>query len=30
MDMFDENPVETFTYLFKELEKRKIGFIELR
>lgn len=28
-DMFDENPVETYGYLLKELSARKIGFVEL-
>lgn len=27
--MFDENPEETYSYLIKELDKRKIGSIEL-
>lgn len=26
--MFDENPVETYTYLITQLNQRKIGFIE--
>ena len=29
-DMFDDNPVETFGYLFRELEKRNIAFVEIR
>jgi N-ethylmaleimide reductase len=29
-DMYDETPVETYTILLKELEKRKIGFVELK
>jgi len=28
-DMFDKNPVETFTYLVKELSKRGISYIQL-
>jgi N-ethylmaleimide reductase len=28
-DMFDENPLETFSHLLKELSKRNIGFVEL-
>jgi hypothetical protein len=28
-DMFDENPVETYGYLLRELSKRNIGFVEL-
>ena len=28
-DMFDENPLETYGYLLKELSARKIGFVEL-
>lgn len=28
-DMFDENPVQTYGYLLKELSKRGIGFVEL-
>ena len=28
-DMFDENPIETYGYLLKELQHRKIGFVEL-
>lgn len=27
--MFDENPLETFSHLLKELSKRNIGFVEL-
>lgn len=27
--MFDENPIETYGYLLKELQHRKIGFVEL-
>jgi hypothetical protein len=26
--MFDENPKETYSYLLKELDKKKIGSIE--
>lgn len=26
-DSYDEKPVETYTLLLKELEKRKIGFV---
>jgi hypothetical protein len=29
-DMFDNNPVETFSLLLKELSKRNIGFVEVR
>lgn len=29
-DMFDENPLETYSYFLKELDKRKIGFVEIR
>jgi N-ethylmaleimide reductase len=28
-DMFDEHPVETYAYLLKQLDNRKIGFVEL-
>jgi len=28
--MYDENPAETSLYLLKELDKRKIGFVEAR
>lgn len=28
--MFDSNPLETFSYLLKELDKLKIAFVELR
>jgi N-ethylmaleimide reductase len=28
-DMFDENPLETYTHFLKELNKRKIGFVEM-
>lgn len=28
-DMFDENPVETYGCLLKELSLRKVGFVEL-
>ena len=28
--MFDNNPVELFTYLFQEVESRNIGFVELK
>jgi hypothetical protein len=27
--MYDENPKETFSYFLKELNKRKIGFVEI-
>ena len=27
--MFDQNPVETFSHFLKELDKRKIGFVEI-
>jgi len=26
-DMYDENPIETYTYLTKELDKKQVGFI---
>ncbi len=26
--MYDSNPIETYTYLVKELDKKKIAFIE--
>ncbi len=29
-DAFDEKPTETYTALLQELEKRKIGFVEIR
>lgn len=29
-DMFDSDPVALFTYLFKELSKRNVAFIELK
>ena len=29
-DQFDENPVETYSYLLKELSKRQIGFVEIK
>jgi hypothetical protein len=29
-DSYDEKPVETYTFLLQELEKRKIGFVEIR
>ncbi|CAD8044049.1 unnamed protein product [Paramecium primaurelia] len=28
-DMFDEDPIKLYTYLFKELDKRQIAFIEI-
>ena len=28
-DMFDENPVETYSYILQQLDKRNIGFVEL-
>ena len=28
-DMLDEDPVKLYTYLFKELDKRQIAFIEI-
>lgn len=28
--MFDQNPVETFSHLLQELDKRNIGFVEIR
>jgi hypothetical protein len=28
-DISDQNPVETFNYLLKELSNRNIGFVEL-
>ncbi|CAD8054239.1 unnamed protein product [Paramecium sonneborni] len=28
-DMYDEDPIELYTYLFQELDKRQIAFIEL-
>ncbi|EGR31688.1 hypothetical protein IMG5_104290 [Ichthyophthirius multifiliis] len=29
-DMYDNDPIKTFSYLIQELDKRNIGFIELR
>lgn len=29
-DVLDENPLETFSYLLQEFDKRKIAFIEIR
>lgn len=29
-DVMDDNPLETFSYLLKELDKRHVAFIELR
>ena len=29
-DMFDENPIETYSLLLQELDKRQIGFVEFR
>ena len=29
-DSYDAKPVETYTLLLQELEKRKIGFVEIR
>jgi len=28
--MYDENPIETYSLLLKELDKRKVGFVEVR
>ncbi len=28
--MFDENPIQTYSTLLKQLDKRKIGFVEFR
>lgn len=28
--MFDQNPEETYSKLLKELDARKIGFVEIR
>lgn len=28
--MYDSNPLETYTYLFKELEKKKVAFIDIK
>ncbi len=28
--MYDDNPVETFSYFAQQLNKKKIGFIEVR
>lgn len=28
--MYDESPVETYLLLLQELDKRKIGFVELK
>lgn len=27
--MYDEDPIKLYTYLFKELDKRQIAFIEI-
>jgi len=27
--MYDKNPVETYSHLLKELDKKKIGFVEI-
>jgi hypothetical protein len=29
-DMYDEKPIETYSLLLKELDKRKVGFVEVR
>jgi N-ethylmaleimide reductase len=29
-DMYDENPIETYSLLLQELDQRKFGFIEFR
>lgn len=29
-DMYDDNPVETYTYLAQKLSERNFGFIEVR
>lgn len=29
-DQYDENPEETYTYLVQELDKKNVGFIEVR
>ena len=29
-DMYDQNPVETYSHLLKELSKKNIGFVEVR
>lgn len=29
-DMYDDNPVETYTYLAQQLNKKNFGFIEVR
>ena len=29
-DMYDESPIETYSLLLKELDNRKIGFVEIR
>ncbi len=29
-DMYDENPIETYSLLLQELDKRKVGFVEFR
>ena len=29
-DMYDQNPVETYSHLLKELSKRNVGFVEAR
>ena len=28
--MYDENPIETYSLLLQELDKRKVGFVEFR
>ena len=29
-DMYDENPIETYSHLFKKLDQKNLGFIEVR
>jgi hypothetical protein len=29
-DMFDVNPIETYSYLLKELDRKGVGFVEIR
>lgn len=29
-DMYDSNPLATYSYLLKELDKRQIGFVEIK
>jgi 2,4-dienoyl-CoA reductase-like NADH-dependent reductase (Old Yellow Enzyme family) len=29
-DVFDSDPIKLYTYLFKEFNKRKLGYIELK